>query len=165
MEKLLMARDKQALTRKNYDVRDWAVPLGGVREARSLAFGNPSDTPERGWLGTAGMYFSWAPGSPKPQRLKAGTRDVLLQAACGERHSLLLFSNHRVYSCGDNSWGQLGQRREQSTEQPGDYQPPEHVLRTRCGSLGSRRDQGTREGAQGYRVAGPGIPVGWSRDI
>ncbi|XP_021046409.1 probable E3 ubiquitin-protein ligase HERC6 [Mus pahari] len=65
------------------------------------------------------MYFSWAAGSLEPQRLKAGTGGVeLLQAASGERHSLLLFSNHRVYSCGDNSWGQLGQRREQRTERP-----------------------------------------------
>ncbi|XP_031237886.1 probable E3 ubiquitin-protein ligase HERC6 [Mastomys coucha] len=64
------------------------------------------------------MYFSWAAGSLKPQRLKAGTGIELLQAASGERHSLLLFSNHRVYSCGDNSWGQLGQRREQNTKRP-----------------------------------------------
>ncbi|XP_052029778.1 probable E3 ubiquitin-protein ligase HERC6 isoform X3 [Apodemus sylvaticus] len=63
------------------------------------------------------MYFSWAAGR-QPQLQKAGTRNKLLKAASGERHSLLLFSNHRVYSCGDNSWGQLGQRREQSTEQP-----------------------------------------------
>uniref|UniRef100_A0A8C6MXF2 E3 ubiquitin-protein ligase HERC6 n=1 Tax=Mus spicilegus TaxID=10103 RepID=A0A8C6MXF2_MUSSI len=72
------------------------------------------------------MYFSWAAGSRKPRRLKAGTGGIeLLQAASGEHHSLLLFSNHRVYSCGDNSWGQLGLRREQSTEKPGDFQAPE----------------------------------------
>ncbi|XP_028645231.1 probable E3 ubiquitin-protein ligase HERC6 isoform X2 [Grammomys surdaster] len=64
------------------------------------------------------MYFSWAAGSQHPRRLEAGTGFKLLQAASGERHSLLLFSNHRVYSCGDNSWGQLGQKREQSTQGP-----------------------------------------------
>jgi hypothetical protein len=46
VRKMLVVWDKQALTGKNYDVRDWAVPLGGVREARSLAFGSPSDIPE-----------------------------------------------------------------------------------------------------------------------
>ncbi|XP_028751081.1 probable E3 ubiquitin-protein ligase HERC6 isoform X4 [Peromyscus leucopus] len=64
------------------------------------------------------MYFSWAGDVPQPQRLEAGDGGQLLQASSGERHSLLLFSNHRVYSCGDNSLGQLGQKREQNTERP-----------------------------------------------
>ncbi|XP_036038711.1 probable E3 ubiquitin-protein ligase HERC6 isoform X2 [Onychomys torridus] len=64
------------------------------------------------------MYFSWAADFPQPQRLEAGDGHELLRASSGERHSLLLFSNHRVYSCGDNSLGQLGQKREQSTERP-----------------------------------------------
>ncbi|XP_076422981.1 putative E3 ubiquitin-protein ligase HERC6 isoform X2 [Peromyscus maniculatus bairdii] len=64
------------------------------------------------------MYFSWAGDVLQPQRLEAGDGGELLQASSGERHSLLLFSNHRVYSCGDNSLGQLGQKREQNTERP-----------------------------------------------
>ncbi|XP_076788262.1 putative E3 ubiquitin-protein ligase HERC6 isoform X2 [Arvicanthis niloticus] len=64
------------------------------------------------------MYFRWAAGSQQPRHLEAGTGLKLLQAASGERHSLLLFSDHRVYSCGDNSWGQLGQRRQQRTKRP-----------------------------------------------
>ncbi|CAO2603980.1 E3 ISG15--protein ligase Herc6 [Lemmus lemmus] len=66
------------------------------------------------------MYFCWTEDCPEPRCLKAGDGGELLQAASGERHSLLLFSNHRVYSCGDNSLGQLGQlgqKRKQNTEQ------------------------------------------------
>ncbi|KAL6033012.1 hypothetical protein STEG23_015480 [Scotinomys teguina] len=64
------------------------------------------------------MYFYWTADFPQPQRLEAGDGGELLQASSGERHSLLLFSNRRVYSCGDNSLGQLGQKREQSSERP-----------------------------------------------
>lgn len=153
MEKLLKSWEELALTRKNYDVRDWAVPLGGVREVRSLAFENPSDIPEpqsHGWLGIAEMYFTWAPGRQQPRRLEAGTGLKLLKAASGERHSLLLFSNHRVYSCGDNSRGQLGQKSPQSTKRPGDYQ----LLRG-C--------SGQDVGASGLWTRGSGIPGGWTR--
>ncbi|KAH0510222.1 E3 ISG15--protein ligase Herc6 [Microtus ochrogaster] len=72
----------------------------------------------RRWQGCAEMYFCWTADCPEPRLLKAGDGGELLQAASGERHSLLLFSNHRVYSCGDNSFGQLGQKREQNTELP-----------------------------------------------
>ncbi|KAL1767967.1 putative E3 ubiquitin-protein ligase HERC6 isoform X1 [Sigmodon hispidus] len=64
------------------------------------------------------MHFYWAADSSQPQRRNVRDGLELLQAASGERHSLLLFSNHRVYSCGDNSLGQLGQKGKQSTEQP-----------------------------------------------
>ncbi|XP_005360943.2 probable E3 ubiquitin-protein ligase HERC6 [Microtus ochrogaster] len=72
----------------------------------------------RRWQGCAEMYFCWTADCPEPRLLKAGDGGELLQAASGERHSLLLFSNHRVYSCGDNSFGQLGQKREQNTDRP-----------------------------------------------
>ncbi|XP_059113876.1 E3 ISG15--protein ligase Herc6-like [Peromyscus eremicus] len=81
------------------------------------------------------MYFCWAADAPQPQRLEAGDGSKLLQASSGERHSLLLFSNHRVYSCGDNSLGQLGQKREQSTERPEPIQALDslHVDLVSCG--------------------------------
>ncbi|XP_051008249.1 probable E3 ubiquitin-protein ligase HERC6 [Acomys russatus] len=81
------------------------------------------------------MYFCWAAGSPQPRRLEAGAGFELLQAASGERHSLLLFSNHRVHSCGDNSWGQLGQRREHCTELPEPIQALNnlHIDHVSCG--------------------------------
>lgn len=79
------------------------------------------------WLGCAEMYFCWTADCPEPRRLKAGDGGELLQAASGERHSLLLFSNHRVYSCGDNSFGQLGQKTEQNNERPGEYPAQERV--------------------------------------
>ncbi|XP_055468696.1 probable E3 ubiquitin-protein ligase HERC6 isoform X2 [Psammomys obesus] len=85
------------------------------------------------------MYFCWAAGSPQPCRLEAGTGVKLLQAASGERHSLLLFSNHRVHSFGDNRWGQLGQKREQSTDQPEPIQALAniHVDLVSCGKAHS----------------------------
>ncbi|CAH7145622.1 probable E3 ubiquitin-protein ligase HERC6 [Phodopus roborovskii] len=64
------------------------------------------------------MYFHWAADSPQRRWLRERNGLKLLQAASGERHSLLLFSNHQVYSCGDNSLGQLGQKRGQNTKRP-----------------------------------------------
>ncbi|XP_049987756.1 probable E3 ubiquitin-protein ligase HERC6 isoform X2 [Alexandromys fortis] len=87
------------------------------------------------WLGCAEMYFCWTADCPEPRRLKAGDGGELLQAASGERHSLLLFSNHRVYSCGDNSFGQLGQKTEQNNERPEQIQSLAtlHVDLVSCG--------------------------------
>ncbi|XP_058291700.1 probable E3 ubiquitin-protein ligase HERC6 [Hylobates moloch] len=58
------------------------------------------------------MYFCWGADSRELQRRRTeGSPGAeLLQAASGERHSLLLLTNHRVLSCGDNSRGQLGRR-------------------------------------------------------
>ncbi|XP_055153001.2 probable E3 ubiquitin-protein ligase HERC6 isoform X1 [Symphalangus syndactylus] len=58
------------------------------------------------------MYFCWGADSRELQRRRTeGSPGAeLLQAASGERHSLLLLTNHRVLSCGDNSKGQLGRR-------------------------------------------------------
>nr|XP_048292637.1 probable E3 ubiquitin-protein ligase HERC6 isoform X2 [Myodes glareolus] len=86
-------------------------------------------------LGCAEMYFYWTADCRKPRRLKAPDGGELLQAASGERHSLLLLSNHRVYSCGDNSLGQLGQKRKQNTERPEQVQSLAtlHVDLVSCG--------------------------------
>ncbi|XP_001160851.3 probable E3 ubiquitin-protein ligase HERC6 isoform X1 [Pan troglodytes] len=66
------------------------------------------------------MYFCWGTDSRELQRRRtAGSPGAeLLQAASGERHSLLLLTNHRVLSCGDNSRGQLGRRGAQRGELP-----------------------------------------------
>ncbi|XP_077878056.1 putative E3 ubiquitin-protein ligase HERC6 [Ictidomys tridecemlineatus] len=69
------------------------------------------------------MYFSWGAGSQGRKRgLARGPRsargDQLLQAASGERHSLLLLNHHEVHSFGDNSRGQLGQRGVPRRERP-----------------------------------------------
>ncbi|XP_012973177.1 probable E3 ubiquitin-protein ligase HERC6 isoform X2 [Mesocricetus auratus] len=81
------------------------------------------------------MYFHWAADFPPPRLLMGRDGLELLQAASGERHSLLLFSNHRVYSCGDNSLGQLGQKREQNSEEPEPIQALDtvHVDLVSCG--------------------------------
>ncbi|KAG8511650.1 E3 ISG15--protein ligase HERC5 [Galemys pyrenaicus] len=70
---------------------------------------------------SGGMYFCWREGSdPLKSEGDAGAvcKD-LLQAASGERHSLLLHSNGSLFACGDNSRGQLGQKMDvKSWEQP-----------------------------------------------
>ncbi|KAF7480263.1 Hypothetical predicted protein [Marmota monax] len=70
------------------------------------------------------MYFSWGAGSQGRKRGLArvprhARGDQLLQAASGERHSLLLLNHHEVHSFGDNSLGQLGQRGVPRRERPG----------------------------------------------
>ncbi|XP_011736024.2 probable E3 ubiquitin-protein ligase HERC6 isoform X3 [Macaca nemestrina] len=66
------------------------------------------------------MYFCWGTDSRELQRRRTERSPgaELLQAASGERHSLLLLTNHRVLSCGDNSRGQLGRRRAPRGELP-----------------------------------------------
>ncbi|XP_036996962.2 probable E3 ubiquitin-protein ligase HERC6 isoform X1 [Artibeus jamaicensis] len=56
------------------------------------------------------MYFCWGAGHGRLQRQAPARGADLQQAACGERHSLLLLSDGTVHSCGDNSRGQLGRR-------------------------------------------------------
>uniref|UniRef100_A0A8D0WUL5 HECT domain-containing protein n=1 Tax=Sus scrofa TaxID=9823 RepID=A0A8D0WUL5_PIG len=65
------------------------------------------------------MYFCWSGDRPRSQNrgLAGPGGDELLQAASGERHSLLL-SNGAVQSCGDNSHGQLGRKGVQRGERP-----------------------------------------------
>ncbi|XP_031520463.1 probable E3 ubiquitin-protein ligase HERC6 isoform X3 [Papio anubis] len=66
------------------------------------------------------MYFCWGTDSRELQRRRTERSPgaELLQAASGERHSLLLLTNHRVLSCGDNSRGQLGRRSAPRGELP-----------------------------------------------
>ncbi|XP_054447552.1 LOW QUALITY PROTEIN: probable E3 ubiquitin-protein ligase HERC6 [Pteronotus mesoamericanus] len=56
------------------------------------------------------MYFWGSAGPGRLQRREPPRGAALQQAACGERHSLLLLSDGTVHSCGDNSRGQLGRR-------------------------------------------------------
>ncbi|XP_054967594.1 probable E3 ubiquitin-protein ligase HERC6 isoform X3 [Pan paniscus] len=76
------------------------------------------------------MYFCWGTDSRELQRRRtAGSPGAeLLQAASGERHSLLLLTNHRVLSCGDNSRGQLGRRGAQRGELPEPIQALETLI-------------------------------------
>uniref|UniRef100_A0A8C8ZS47 Uncharacterized protein n=1 Tax=Prolemur simus TaxID=1328070 RepID=A0A8C8ZS47_PROSS len=68
------------------------------------------------------MYLYQGAGSRGLQRRRAAGPGVagLLQAASGERHSLLLLANGTVHSCGDNSRGQLGRRDAPRAERPGE---------------------------------------------
>ncbi|XP_033070681.1 probable E3 ubiquitin-protein ligase HERC6 isoform X9 [Trachypithecus francoisi] len=75
------------------------------------------------------MYFCWGTDSRELQRPRTERSPgaELLQAASGERHSLLLLTNHRVFSCGDNSRGQLGRRGAPRGERPGERGAPEPI--------------------------------------
>ncbi|XP_075399662.1 putative E3 ubiquitin-protein ligase HERC6 [Tenrec ecaudatus] len=64
-------------------------------------------------------YLCWVEGSRGPLCQQVAGSLRLLQAASGERHSLLLLSDGAVHAWGDNSRGQLGQRGETHRSQPG----------------------------------------------
>uniref|UniRef100_A0A670ZNA1 Uncharacterized protein n=1 Tax=Pseudonaja textilis TaxID=8673 RepID=A0A670ZNA1_PSETE len=72
------------------------------------------------------MLFGWGDGSygqlgsgeegasqPVPLRLPSaavGGQEAVVLVACGERHTLLLFADGSLASCGDNAQGQLGRK-------------------------------------------------------
>ncbi|XP_026580225.1 probable E3 ubiquitin-protein ligase HERC6 [Pseudonaja textilis] len=72
------------------------------------------------------MLFGWGDGSygqlgsgeegasqPVPLRLPpaaVGGQEAVVLVACGERHTLLLFADGSLASCGDNAQGQLGRK-------------------------------------------------------
>ncbi|XP_016016524.2 probable E3 ubiquitin-protein ligase HERC6 [Rousettus aegyptiacus] len=74
------------------------------------------------------MYFCRRRGGQlRRVRTGAGGAEVR-QAACGERHALLLLSDGTVHSCGDNSRGQLGRRGKPCEERPGVIKALETLL-------------------------------------
>uniref|UniRef100_F6QU60 HECT and RLD domain containing E3 ubiquitin protein ligase family member 6 n=1 Tax=Monodelphis domestica TaxID=13616 RepID=F6QU60_MONDO len=97
------------------------------------------------------MYYCWGDNSsgqlgiPAVPRAKARAvrcrrgaslgNQTLLQAACGERHSLLLLSDGTVWSCGNNSCGQLGRKRCQKHGRPAQIQALEtqDIVSVSCG--------------------------------
>ncbi|XP_012928803.1 probable E3 ubiquitin-protein ligase HERC6 [Heterocephalus glaber] len=69
------------------------------------------------------MHFWWgaeagSDAGPLRAQRQAAAGAGLLQAASGERHALLLLTNHTVHACGDNSRGQLGRRGVLHRERP-----------------------------------------------
>lgn len=43
-----------------------------------------------------------------PRKLEWYGADAVVEIACGESHTLLLTKDGKVYSCGNNDYGQLG---------------------------------------------------------
>lgn len=81
-----------------------------------------ADRPRQAAGRASGMYFCWGNGGQlRRVPTSAGGAEVR-QAACGERHSLLLLSDGTVHSCGDNTQGQLGRRGKPREERPGKRQ-------------------------------------------
>ncbi|XP_036619634.1 probable E3 ubiquitin-protein ligase HERC6 isoform X2 [Trichosurus vulpecula] len=97
------------------------------------------------------MYYCWGDNSfgqlgiEAEQRDKAGLvrcrpgaslgSERLVQAACGEHHSLLLLSDGTVWSCGSNVCGQLGRKNIQKCTRPAQIQALETqaVVLVSCG--------------------------------
>ncbi|XP_072481567.1 probable E3 ubiquitin-protein ligase HERC6 [Notamacropus eugenii] len=97
------------------------------------------------------MYYCWGDNSfgqlgiEAKQRAKAGPvrcrlgaslgGEHLVQAACGEHHSLLLLSDGTVWSCGSNASGQLGRRNIRNHTSPAPIQTLETqmVVLVSCG--------------------------------
>ncbi|XP_043827226.1 probable E3 ubiquitin-protein ligase HERC6 [Dromiciops gliroides] len=97
------------------------------------------------------MHYCWGDNSFRQLGIKARRRaknagvrcravdspggEPLLQAACGERHSLLLLSDGTVWSCGDNSCGQLGRKIIQDCKKPAPIQALETqiIVSVSCG--------------------------------
>uniref|UniRef100_A0A674ITR5 RCC1-like domain-containing protein n=1 Tax=Terrapene triunguis TaxID=2587831 RepID=A0A674ITR5_9SAUR len=67
------------------------------------------------------MSYCWGAGSCGQLGLEAGGGWTLLEAACGERQTLLLWPDGTVCSCGANARGQLG--RKLRPGQRGGYTP------------------------------------------
>lgn len=51
-----------------------------------------------------------------PRLLEWVAADVVVEVACGDNHTLLLTKDGKVYSCGNNDYGQLGH--EQPRKRP-----------------------------------------------
>lgn len=59
-------------------------------------------------LGTDGGASTERPKSDRPRLMRIPPARVIVQVACGGRHTLLLSGDGRVWACGDNASGQLG---------------------------------------------------------
>ncbi|KAM8967986.1 probable E3 ubiquitin-protein ligase HERC6 isoform X1 [Sarcophilus harrisii] len=97
------------------------------------------------------MYYCWGDNSFRQLGINAGRRasprvvrcregaslggQQIVQAACGERHSLLLLADGTVWSCGNNSYGQLGRKNIKKSKRPAPIQALETqvVVSVSCG--------------------------------
>ncbi|XP_074130227.1 putative E3 ubiquitin-protein ligase HERC6 isoform X2 [Sminthopsis crassicaudata] len=97
------------------------------------------------------MYYCWGDNSFRQLGINAGRRakagvvrcregaslggQQILQAACGERHSLLLLADGTVWSCGNNDYGQLGRKNIKKSKRPAPIQALETqvVVFVSCG--------------------------------
>ncbi|XP_051823686.1 probable E3 ubiquitin-protein ligase HERC6 [Antechinus flavipes] len=97
------------------------------------------------------MYYCWGDNSFRQLGINAGRRaspgvvrcregaslggQQIVQAACGERHSLLLLADGTVWSCGNNNYGQLGRNNLRKSKKPAPIQALETqvVVFVSCG--------------------------------
>lgn len=100
-------------------MRAWigARPSSSPHLADMLCWGNAKD----GQLGVAGETNP----TFEPRRCNVFSGRGLRDVACGGVHSLFLLYDGSVYTCGSNSWGQLG--RDKPGSAPGKHQPLHQV--------------------------------------
>ncbi|CAM5107038.1 unnamed protein product, partial [Eretmochelys imbricata] len=98
-------------------------PPGGAEAGRSSSRRHRSSMSYCWGAGSCGQLGLGEAAAGGPVRCRrgpeAGGGHTLLEAACGERHTLLLRPDGTVCSCGANARGQLGRRLR-----PGQRPPP-----------------------------------------
>uniref|UniRef100_A0A8C9RW86 Uncharacterized protein n=1 Tax=Scleropages formosus TaxID=113540 RepID=A0A8C9RW86_SCLFO len=58
---------------------------------------------------------------PRAAALSLGPAQVLQQVACGQEHTVVLDADGKVWTCGRNSAGQLGRRKDKDRTAPGNF--------------------------------------------
>jgi E3 ubiquitin-protein ligase HERC4 len=101
----LIARPQASQSHPLVDVAAGAHHSAAVDASGAvLVWGSNKD----GQLGLDSGSADTVVSTPTPLLALVNMRVRIAQIACGERHTLLLSDCGRVYTCGDNSYGQLG---------------------------------------------------------
>ncbi|XP_029114633.1 probable E3 ubiquitin-protein ligase HERC6 [Scleropages formosus] len=70
---------------------------------------------------------------PRAAALSLGPAQVLQQVACGQEHTVVLDADGKVWTCGRNSAGQLGRRKDKDRTAPGAVKGLSAIVGVACG--------------------------------
>ncbi|KPP58255.1 hypothetical protein Z043_123936, partial [Scleropages formosus] len=70
---------------------------------------------------------------PRAAALSLGPAQVLQQVACGQEHTVVLDADGKVWTCGWNSAGQLGRRKDKDRTAPGAVKGLSAIVGVACG--------------------------------